>query len=147
MGDISNAQIVLFAIQFIISIFLCKLTMILKKPKKVRLLCGISIFILLGFALVPTFYWSNKYGKKREAEFYYIANNLNNNSVDRFIKYINEWGCVNKPDAWGQLKGVFRIVNESSNISYNKKKELRDCLMLNGLKLYNNEMNIIDNYK
>lgn len=131
-----------------------KLLVFLKKPHTVKGVAMISFVILIfltgpiGLLMVPiNYYWlyQSKYNKIRKQEINYLVNTLSDSSVDRFINYIKTWGCDNKPDAWGELKGAWQIVNESPNISYEKKKEMRDCLMLNGLKLYNNEMKIMQN--
>ncbi len=132
--------IILICVLFIIPY---KVMITLKKEKKVEIVIACTFW--LGVPFISWGCYLIKINNKRKKEISHLVKNLNNQSVDTFINYINEWGCFNHPNAWGELKGAWRIANESPNISYNKKKELRDCLMLNGLKLYNNEMNIIDN--
>ena len=76
-----------------------------------------------------------------------VSNSTDNASVDRFLTYVKQWGFCNEPQQWNQLRGAWFIVNECSNVSTAKKKELRDYLITNGLRLNNSEKQIIDNYK
>ena len=68
-----------------------------------------------------------------------LRNNPNNSNVTMLIDYIEKHGCTNTPNEWHRLRGVWYACNESSNISTDKKQELKKFLMLKGLYLNNEE--------
>jgi len=76
-----------------------------------------------------------------------LINSPNNEGVDRLIAYIKKKGCVNQPNYWNRLRNVWYSCNKSSNVSTNKKEELLNLLLLNGIRLNNEDKQIIDNYK
>ena len=76
-----------------------------------------------------------------------LINSPNNEGVDKLITYIKKHGCVNKPNYWNRLRNVWYSCNKSSNVSTNKKEELLNLLLLNGIRLNNEDKQIIDNYK
>lgn len=87
-----------------------------------------------------------KFKKVLKAKCEMVSKITDNGSVDMFLNYVKQWGFFNHPEQWNQIKGVWFIVNESSSVSTSKKKELRDYLITNGLRLNNSERQIIDNF-
>ena len=68
-------------------------------------------------------------------------------AVDDYMDMINEFGILNDPKTWNQVRAVWFVVNESPRVTTDKKRELRNFLMAKGLRLTNNDKNVIDNYK
>ena len=91
--------------------------------------------------------YSLKFKKVLKTNCEMVSKLPSDSSVDVFINYVKQWGFYNHPEQWNQIRGVWFIINESSNVSTYKKKELRDYLMTNGLRLNNSEKQIIDNFK
>lgn len=54
---------------------------------------------------------------------------------------------TNHPNAWNKLRSVWITLNESSNVSTEKKKQLKQLLMLQGLTMHYQDAKIIDNCK
>lgn len=105
------------------------------------------IFFLIIPPIIASGLYVSKFKKVLKANCEMVSNSTDNVSVDRFLTYVKQWGFCNEPQQWNQLRGTWFIVNESSNVSTAKKKELRDYLITNGLRLNNSEKQIIDNYK
>ena len=74
------------------------------------------------------------------------AKNPSDFSVDSMIAFIEKNGCPNSPQYRNRLKGVWCAVNQSSEVSTEKKKQLKQFLMLKGIDLTGNER-IIDNHR
>ena len=125
-----------------------KIMVSVKSWKKAQIVFFIT---LIPFCLIPPiiasglYIWKFKKVLKSNCEM--VSNSTDNASVDRFLNYLKQWGFCNEPQQWNQLRGAWFIINESSNVSTTKKKELRDHLIVNGLRLNNSEKQIIDNYK
>ena len=68
-------------------------------------------------------------------------------NVDFLIKDIEMFGCTNHPNAWNKLRAIWMTANESSNITTDKKKQLKQFLMLKGLTMHYQDSKVIDNYK
>ena len=66
--------------------------------------------------------------------------------VNEFIDKVQKCGFPNHPTAWNHIRGVWFVVNESSNVSTPKKTEFRNFLMSVGLRLVGNDKNVTDNY-
>ena len=117
-----------------------------KSWKKATTICYITL--PLGFfpSVIASCIYIAKFKKVLKTNCEMISKTTDNSSVDVFWNYVKEWGFCNKPEQWNQLRGAWFIVNESSNVSTIKKKELRDYLIVNGLRLNNSEKQIIDNY-
>ena len=117
-----------------------------KKQKLAFVVFAISL--LLAFVPFAAYgLYSLKFKKVLKTNCEMVSKLPSDSSVDVFINYVKQWGFYNNPEQWNQIRGVWFIINESSNVSTYKKKELRDYLMTNGLRLNNSEKQIIDNFK
>lgn len=115
-------------------------------PKKSVLYIGL-FFIVAPFAvIIASFIASVKINRDKEKIYASLTKNPNNANVDMLINFIEKNGCVNTPNAWHQLRGVWYACNHSSNITSDKKQELQTYLMLKGLYLSNEEKRIVNNY-
>ena len=117
-----------------------------KKQKLAFVVFAISI-VLFFVPFVAYGLYSLKFKKVLKTNCEMVSKLPSDSSVDVFINYVKQWGFYNHPEQWNQIRGVWFIINESSNVSTYKKKELRDYLMTNGLRLNNSEKQIIDNFK
>ena len=117
-----------------------------KKQKLAFVVFAISL--LLAFVPFAAYgLYSLKFKKVLKTNCEMVSKLPSDSSVDVFINYVKQWGFYNHPEQWNQIRGVWFIINESSNVYTYKKKELRDYLMTNGLRLNNSEKQIIDNFK
>lgn len=107
---------------------------------------GIVGLIILGL-IVYAIYAEIKTRKKIHNMYDTLINTPNNEGVDVLIAYIKKHGCVNQPNYWNRLRNVWYSCNKSSNVSTNKKEELLNILMLNGIRLNKEDRQIIDNFK
>ena len=107
---------------------------------------GIVGLIILGL-IVYGIYAEVKARKKIHNMYNSLINSPDNDGVDKLIAFIKKKGCVNTPNYWNRLRNVWYSCNKSSNVSTNKKEELLNILMLNGIRLNNEDKQIIDNYK
>lgn len=122
---------------------------VLTHQRKVQIYVLITwITLFLGFtsALAYAVYGVSGFPKKRQKVFSEISTNPNNNSADGLIDYINTYGLINEPEAWNQLRAVWFAINESPNVSTEKKKEIIQFLRLKGLTMHYKEAEVIDNY-
>ena len=117
----------------------------LKKQKYAMIVAYVLVFIWIISWPAYGFY-TMKFKKVLKAKCELASKSPDDSSVDAFLDYVKQWGFYNHPEQWNQVRGVWFIINESSNVSTAKKKELRDYLIINGLKLHNSEKQIIDNY-
>lgn len=101
---------------------------------------GLSGFIALVCA-------STKMNKEREKVYNALSQNPNDANVDALIEELQGVGCENHPNAWNRLRALWMITNESPNVTTEKKKQLKQFLMLKGLSIYHQDAQIIDNYK
>lgn len=76
-----------------------------------------------------------------------IQRNPTDSNVNDYMDIIEEYGIYNDPKTWNQVRAVWFVVNESSAVTTQKKKELRNFLMSKGLRLTNSDKNVIDNYR
>lgn len=91
--------------------------------------------------------FSSKLDKNRNKIYETLAQNPNDTNVDMLVQDIEKYGCANNPNAWNKLRAIWMTVNESSNVSTDKKKQLKQFLMLKGLTMHYQDAKIIDNYK
>ena len=117
-----------------------------KKQKTAFIITYATIFPGFFASMIAYGMYSVKFKKVLNKNCKKVSFEPNDNSVDVFLNYVKQWGLYNHPEQWNQVRGVWFVVNESSNVSTIKKKELRDYLIINGLKLHNSEKQIIDNY-
>ena len=129
-----------------LSYIIYRIMVLLKKQKNAMLVAYVLIFIFIISWPAYGFY-TMKFKKVLKENCQKVSFSPSDSSVDMFLNYVKQWGFYNHPEQWNQVRGVWFIVNESSNVSTVKKKELRDYLIINGLKLHNSEKQIIDNYK
>ena len=117
-----------------------------------RNLVGVfAVFFLTGliyfigfFALVGAL---TQLGKERNLFFARIAASPSDQTADELIAYIQQYGCENHPNAWNRLRSIWITFNESPNVSTEKKKQLKQFLMLQGLTMHYQDAQIIDNCK
>ena len=122
-----------------------------KKTKSVQNTGVIGFFIFGAITPIINIVALAKYDKKhkklRATTYSEATKKPTVQSIDNLIDYIECYGCQNEPQYWKQLRGVWFAVNESSQVPSAKKRELRDFLTTNGLRLVGNDKNVIDNYK
>lgn len=85
--------------------------------------------------------------KEKDALYSKITVSPSNQAADELIANIQKYGCENNPNAWNKLRSVWITLNESSNVSTEKKKQLKQFLMLQGLTMHYKDAQIIDNCK
>ena len=102
------------------------------------------IYFIGFFALVGAV---TQLGKERNLFFARIAASPSDQTADELIAYIQQYGCENHPNAWNKLRSVWITINESQNVSTEKKKQLKQFLMLQGLTMHYQDAQIIDNCK
>lgn len=85
--------------------------------------------------------------KEKDSIYAKIAATPSDKAADELIDLIQRCGCENKPNAWNKLRSVWIAVNESPNVSTEKKKQLKQFLMLQGLTMHYQDSKIIDNCK
>lgn len=102
------------------------------------------IYFIGFFALVGAV---TQLGKERNLFFARIATSPSDQTADELIAYIQQYGCENHPNAWNRLRSIWITFNESPNVSTEKKKQLKQFLMLQGLTMHYQDSKIIDNCK
>lgn len=85
--------------------------------------------------------------KEKDALYSKITISPSEQAVDELIANIEKYGCVNDPNSWNKLRSVWITINESPNVSTEKKKQLKQYLMLQGLTMHYRDAQIIDNCK
>lgn len=118
-----------------------------KKQKTATTILVSTLLLTFVFPLIAFGLYTAKFKSVLKTNCDMATKSPEDNSVDVFLDYVKEWGFWNEPQQWNQIRGVWFIINESSNVSTAKKKELRDFLIVNGLRLNNSEKQIVDNYK
>ncbi len=138
-------KIILFAL---FSIAQAILLFKLKSIKKVRTYMLFSVLTLFfcGTSIVALILWVVYFKKTRDSIFEKVSLSPSDITSDELIEYIKVYGLENDPQQWNRLRGVWFAINESPNVSTQKKKQLRDFLTVQGLRLVGSEINIIDNY-
>ena len=102
------------------------------------------IYFIGFFALVGAV---TQLRKERDQLFARIAASPSDHTADELIAYIQQYGCENHPNAWNRLRSIWITFNESPNVSTEKKKQLKQFLMLQGLTMHYQDSKIIDNCK
>lgn len=98
------------------------------------------------FLLIVPFYFSakaNKENKKFDECFNNVLYNPTDESVLAFMQKIK--GIKNHPDEWNRYRGLWNVVNRSSDVTTPTKEKFLALLMGYGLNM--NNINVIDNYK
>lgn len=90
-------------------------------------------------------YPGRKQAKLEKIAYGNLETSQTNENVDEFIKVILKYGVLNQPTTWNRVRGIWFMVNESPNVTTEKKTELRNLLVSKGLRLTPNERKIIDN--
>lgn len=111
----------------------------------------LALFILTGliyfvgaFALAGA---QAQIAKDKDKLFSKITASPSDQTADELIAHIQKYGCTNEPNAWNKLRSVWITINESPNVSTEKKKQLKQFLMLQGLTMHYQDSKIIDNCK
>ncbi len=111
----------------------------------------LALFILTGliyfvgaFALAGA---QAQIAKDKDKLFSKITASPSDQTADELIAHIQKYGCTNEPNAWNKLRSVWIALNESPNVSTEKKKQLKQFLMLQGLTMHYQDSKIIDNCK
>jgi len=119
-----------------------------KSMNKIGFYLFFTVFTCWMFfsALIALFMLYSKMAKDREKIYKELSINPTNQGVDKLITFIDEYFCENKPQEWNRLRAVWLAVNESSAVTTDKKKQLKQFLMLQGLRMHHNDAQIIDNY-
>ena len=102
------------------------------------------IYFIGFFALVGAL---TQLRKERDRLFARIAMSPSDQTADELIAYVQQYGCENNPNAWNKLRSIWITFNESPNVSTEKKKQLKQFLMLQGLTMHYQDAQIIDNCK
>lgn len=110
-----------------------------------------AVFFLTGFIFFLGFFAlagaTAQMAKDKDKLFSKIAASPSNQAADELIAHIQQYGCENNPNAWNKLRSVWITINESPNVSTEKKKQLKQFLMLQGLTMHYQDAQIIDNCK
>ena len=111
----------------------------------------IAVFILTGviyflgaFALAGA---KSQIARDKDKVYAKITAAPSEQTADELIELIQKYGCDNEPNAWNKLRSVWITINESPNVSTEKKKQLKQFLMLQGLTMHYQDAQIIDNCK
>lgn len=124
-----------------------RIMLAVKKQKLVHVVFAFSIVMFFIVPFVAYGFYTLKFKKVLKTNCEMVSKLPSDSSVDVFLNYLKKWGFFNHPEQWNQIRGLWFIINESSDVSTIKKKELRDYLMTNGLRMNNSEKQIIDNFK
>ncbi len=114
--------------------------------KVLGLIITLATFPILFVGPIAYISVSIKLGKERGKLYNEVAAMPSDDRVDDLITYINKHGCVNDPQSWNQLRAVWFAINESPNVTTQKKNEVKSFLMLRGLAMHHNDAKVIDNY-
>lgn len=111
----------------------------------------LALFILTGliyfvgaFALAGA---QAQIARDKDKLFSKITASPSDQTADELIAHIQKYGCTNEPNAWNKLRSVWITINECPNVSTEKKKQLKQFLMLQGLTMHYQDAQIIDNCK
>ena len=85
--------------------------------------------------------------KEKDEVYAKIVASPSDKAVDELIDLLRCCGCENHPNAWNKLRSIWITFNESPNVSTEKKKQLKQFLMLQGLTMHYQDSKIIDNCK
>lgn len=111
----------------------------------------IAVFLLtmpmFFVGLIAIFGATAQIRKEKDALYSKITISPSDQAVDELIANIEKYGCVNDPNSWNKLRSVWITINESPNVSTEKKKQLKQFLMLQGLTMHYQDAKIIDNCK
>lgn len=120
-----------------------------KKSNKISLYMFLTVFTFWNMfsGVIAAFMFSAKLEKNRKRIYELVAKNPNNENVDILVEELEKYGCTNTPNAWNQLRALWFTINESPNVTTDKKKQLKQFLMLQGLTMHHHDAQIIDNYK
>ena len=136
------------------SIFWLGVNLLYKFNKRAALLvsfflivCGIGIVI---FPLILKKYTAEvQADAKKKTDFLIeVQNNPCDENVDKLIETIEKDGGVitNNPANWNTFRGVWFVYNESKNVTTEKKYQLRNWLMMKGLRITGQDKEVRDNY-
>lgn len=117
-----------------------------KKTIGVYVLLLLTVWILfIGFIALAAA--ANEIKKERGKVYAKITAAPSDQAADELIELIQKYGCDNEPNEWNKLRSVWIAINESPDVSTEKKKQLKQFLMLQGLTMHYQDAKIIDNCK
>ena len=146
--------IYIIAMVIMFSIFWLGVNLLYKFNKRAALLvsfflivCGIGIVI---FPLILKKYTAEVQAEaKKKTDFLIeVQNNPCDENVDKLIETIEKDGGVitNNPANWNTFRGLWFVYNESKNVTTEKKYQLRNWLMMKGLRITGQDKEVRDNY-
>lgn len=112
----------------------------------------LGLIFILVFLSIPVIIFILLIRKSKKVEDEYsaiydkVALNPSDAAADELIAFHTKKICINDPMSWNKLRAVWLAVNRSSNVTTEKKTQLRDFLMRKGLTMHYKEAEIIDNY-
>ena len=134
----------LLALNYFVGRYLYKT--IMNNPKKVYWCFILFFFAPLG--VIGAFVGASiKESKNRQTLYETLRKEPSDDKVDEFIQYIEKFNTTNTPEAWQHLRTVWLRVNESPNVTTDKKRELIEFLKVKGLYINNEEARVFNNYK
>lgn len=102
-----------------------------------------SIFVVVWIILC--IFATIRSNKLKKIAYKNLEASQTNENVDEFIKIVSRGSITNQPPVWNRVRGIWFMVNESPNVTTDRKTELRNLLVSKGLRLTPNERKIIDN--
>lgn len=141
---------VIIGIIYILAIFVQYLIfMFMKKRSRVHIYVFATV-LLFWFGMTTFFaylLYHFRFFNMSKNLFAEIGQNPTEQMADKLISHIEQWGIMNQPPYWNGLRGAWFAINESSAIPTQKKLQVRNLLTANGLSLFGNEREIINNYR
>lgn len=135
------------AIYVILSYLIASKIMYVKLYKNPRCTSQIFFISLITIFLLPAYIYAyRKYSKQRDGEIDSLAaleTAPNEMLINKYMELMTKY-C--EPQNTDKARAIWIIVNESSAITTEKKREFRNFLMTRGLNLVGNDKNVIDNY-
>lgn len=122
----------------------------MKKRSRVHIYVFATVLPFFWFGLTTFFaylLYHFKFYNMSKKLFTEIGQNPTEQMADNLISHIQQWGIMNQPPYWNGLRGAWYAINESSAIPTQKKLQVRNLLTTNGLSLFGNERDIIDNFR
>jgi len=125
-----------------------------KNPFKALMIASFGIFLFPIGIFVPVKVWSKlaKYASKKTQEQYAIMSGLakapTDEKVDAFMELVDSEGgqIGNNPDNWNSFRNLWFAVNESPNVTTQKKNLFCMWLCNKGLILSAKQAQIKDNF-
>ena len=145
-----NTKWILGLLCYVFFFFVLKHVLMLLLSKKQMVIAGIimcATAVVYGLGIFAAFGAVVQIRKEKDKAYKKITVLPSDSAADELIATIKKYGCENKPNEWNKLRGVWITINESPNVSTEKKKQLKQFLMLQGLTMHYQDSKIIDNCK